>query len=112
MIDGVALGGFNIIDLEKVNKALGIPVIVIVKRRPNLDSIKKALQNLTQSEKRWALIKKLPPVSEIKVPDGKVYYQHIGIEKGQAARIIKSSILRGRTPEAVRAAHLIASGLN
>jgi endonuclease V-like protein UPF0215 family len=111
MIDGVALGGFNIIDLEELNKKTKLPVIAVIRRRPDLNSIKNALNNLSRPKKRWSLIDKLPPVSEMILPDGKVYFQHIGCEKELAIKIIKLSTLRGRIPEPIRVAHLIASGL-
>ena len=111
MINGVALGGFNIVDLEMVNKKTGIPVIAVVNRVPDMESIKKAIKNLTNSKKRWALIEKLPLVSSVKIPDGNVYYQYVGLSKGDAGDIVRDSILRGKVPEPIRAAHLIASGI-
>jgi len=111
MINGVSLGGFNIIDLYKLNKLTGLPVIALIRRKPELADIKKALTNLSNFNKRWSLIEQLPIVSELIVPDGKVYYQFIGLPKTKAESIIKLSILRGRIPEPVRVAHLIAGGI-
>ncbi|MBD3312760.1 DUF99 family protein [archaeon] len=111
MIDGVALGGFNIIDLEKVNKDTGLPVIAVINRKPDLKSIKKAVSRLSRPGKRWALIEKLPPVSKLRLRDGFVYYQYSGLSREAAEDVIKSSTLRGKIPEPVRAAHLIAGGV-
>jgi len=111
MIDGVALGGFNIVDLELVYKETKLPVIAVIRRRPDLNSIKKALNNLSRPKKRWSLIEKLPPVSETELKEGKIYFQHIGLSREDAVKIIKLSTLRGRIPEPVRVAHLIASGI-
>ncbi len=111
MINGVALGGFNIVDLGLVNKKTGLPVIVIVRHEPDLNSIKRALNNLSRPKKRWALIEKLPRVSVMSLPDGKIYFQHIGCPLEAAQKIIKASVLRGRVPEPLRVAHLIAGGI-
>lgn len=111
MIDGVALGGFNIIDLERVNKDTGVPVIAVINRKPDLELIKKAVSRLSKTNKRWSLIEKLPPVSKLKLRDGVVYYQYAGLSREAAEDVIKASTLRGKIPEPVRAAHLIASGV-
>ncbi len=111
MIDGVALGGFNIIDLERVYEETGLPVIAVVRRKPNLKLIKKALNNLSRIKKRWSLIEKLPPVSMMELPDGRIYFQYIGLPLDKTKMIIKLSVLRGRIPEPIRVAHLIASGI-
>jgi len=35
-LDGIAVGGFNVIDVKELNKRTKIPVIVIIRRKPNL----------------------------------------------------------------------------
>lgn len=111
IMDGVALGGFNIVDLERVYEETGLPVIAVINREPDLASIKKAVSNLSSPGKRWALIKKLPSVSRLKLRDGVVFFQYEGLLKKEVEEVIKSSTLRGKLPEPVRAAHLIAHGV-
>ncbi|RLE42544.1 hypothetical protein DRJ19_03925, partial [Candidatus Woesearchaeota archaeon] len=35
MLDGIALGGFNIVDIEELWKAIGIPVMVVMRKYPD-----------------------------------------------------------------------------
>ena len=44
MLDGLAFGGFNLIDIQEVYEKTKLPVIVVVRDKPNLEEIKKALQ--------------------------------------------------------------------
>jgi len=42
-LDGIAVGGFNVIDVKELNKKTKIPVIIIIRRKPNIENIKKTL---------------------------------------------------------------------
>ncbi|MEM0492710.1 MAG: DUF99 family protein, partial [Candidatus Thermoplasmatota archaeon] len=44
MFNGVTLGGFNIVDINMVYNETGIPVITITRDKPDLNSIRRALQ--------------------------------------------------------------------
>ncbi|MCK5902664.1 MAG: DUF99 family protein [Cocleimonas sp.] len=43
MIDGIAVGGFNIIDLPFLSEQLELPCIAIMRRLPNLVAIDKGI---------------------------------------------------------------------
>lgn len=110
-INGVSLGGFNVLDLERISKGLGVPVISLVRRKPVLDDVRKALLKVSDFEKHWVLIKKLPPVNHLDLPDGLVYFQCAGVSPNEAREFIKASVLHGKYPECVRVAHLIGAGI-
>ena len=42
-LDGIALGGFNIVDIKELNEKTKIPVIVVVRHKPDIGAIKKTL---------------------------------------------------------------------
>src|SRR2546429_8258048 len=44
LIDGTAVGGFNVIDIDAVHKAVDRPVITVTRKKPNLDSMETALR--------------------------------------------------------------------
>src|ERR1051325_775885 len=57
MLQGIALGGFNVVDIHELSDRLGIAVLVVVRRRPNLDSIREALLNVVPGgARKWRLI--------------------------------------------------------
>jgi endonuclease V-like protein UPF0215 family len=117
MLDGTTFGGFNIVDMEKINKRTSLPVIAVVRDRPDFDSIRRALGRFSDSASRWELIKKAGPVKPIEVKNPKtgkikkIWFQNRGIEPDIAKRIIKISSTRSFIPEPLRMAHLIAHGI-
>ena len=43
MLQGIALAGFNVIDIAALHRALDLPILVVVRRRPRLDKVRSAL---------------------------------------------------------------------
>jgi len=111
LLDGVALGGFNVVDIEKIYNDTNLPIITITRDKPNFDKIKKALQkNFDDWSDRWDLISK-EELHEIKTKHNPIYVKCAGITINEAKEIIKLSTIRGVVPEPIRVAHLIASGI-
>ncbi len=106
MLDGIALGGFNVIDIRELNKKTRIPVIVIIRQYPDFKKIKNALKKL-KKEERFKLIEKAGQVHKV----GKIYVQLAGINLEKAKNILKITCTRSLIPEPIRTAHLIASGV-
>ncbi|HIP90230.1 MAG TPA: DUF99 family protein [Candidatus Nanopusillus sp.] len=111
MLNGVTFAGFNIVDLEKLYNILGLPVIVVIRKKPNLPEFKKAIMHLDDWKKRWKLIEKLEQPKPINTKYGVIYYQKVGISDDDAKNIIKRTAINSRIPEPVRVAHLIAMGV-
>ena len=116
MLNGITLGGFNIVNIQKLFKETRIPVIAIIREKPDLESIKKALKkNFADSKMRISLISKAGAINSLHIKNlsaqGALHYQKSGIEKSTAEKIIKLTATRSIVPEPLRAAHLICSGL-
>jgi len=112
MIDGITLGGFNIVDIKKLYSETNIPIIVINRKMPDLKSIKVALEkNFDDFEKRWKMILNAGKIKQLKFEKFSVYYQNVGIEDEEAEEIISISIRHAQIPEPLRVAHLIATGI-
>jgi len=111
MIDGVALGGFNIVDIDGLYSATNLPVITITRDEPDFEKIKHALQkNFEDWRERWSLTKK-GELYKVKTLHNPIYVKCAGISIEEAKEIIKLSTIRGVVPEPIRVAHLIASGV-
>jgi hypothetical protein len=112
LIDGVALGGFNIIDAEEVYKKTNFPIITVTRDEPDFNKIKKALKNhFVDWESRWELISK-GELYKIKTKHNPIFVKCWGLTKEEAKEIINLSTIRGVIPEPIRVAHLIASGIS
>ncbi len=106
MLDGIAVGGFNIIDVQKLSKSTRLPVIVVVRDYPDFEKIRAALKKLGM-EKKIKLIEKAGKVIKLE----NVYVQLTNITPEKARQIIKITATHSFLPEPIRAAHIIASGL-
>ena len=111
MTDGIAVGGFNVIDIKKLADLTELPVIVVVRNNPNIDKVKAAIKNVNNHKNKLKLIKSAGKIRSIKVSDGEIYFQCAGIQVPKARQIIKISVTKGHMPEPIRTAHLIASGI-
>ncbi|MEM5799530.1 MAG: DUF99 family protein [Candidatus Aenigmatarchaeota archaeon] len=112
MFKGITIGGFNIIDIEKIHKSIGLPIIVVNRKKPNFEKIYNALKNFKDGKKRWNLIKKAGKIREIKIKTNKnIYVQLKGLSENDAKKIILLTCTSSLIPEPLRIAHMIASAI-
>ncbi len=111
MLDGIAVGGFNVIDIRELADRTRLPVIIVIRNKPNLKRVLSALKNVPNSKEKAKLIAKAGKIREVKVGDGKIYFQCKGIVVSKAKEIIQTAVSRGHMPEPIRTAHLIAAGI-
>ena len=111
MLDGISLGGFNVVDIDEVYSVTNLPVITITRDEPDFEKIKKALQkNFGDWKERLNLIKK-GKLHMVKTLHNPIHVKCVGISIEETKEIIKLSTIRGAIPEPIRVAHLIASGV-
>jgi len=105
-LDGIAVGGFNVIDVRELNKKTNLPVIVVIRRMPDIANIKKTLIKIKKRQK-IKLIQKAGNVVQV----NDIFTQLTGIDFEQAKKILKIVCTRSLVPEPLRLAHLISSGV-
>jgi endonuclease V-like protein UPF0215 family len=111
MLDGVAFGGFNVIDIEKLYRAINIPIITVTREEPDLESIRKALkEHFDDWEERLNIIKS-GKLHKIETQHKPIYVKFIGMDLEEVQEILRLSTVLGAIPEPVRVAHLIATGM-
>jgi endonuclease V-like protein UPF0215 family len=111
MLNGVTVAGFNLVDIQKLNKATGLPIISITQDKPDLDGIHEALKNLSDTEKRWQIIQNEGAIRAIQNKGAKLYVGLAGLDVDDALIVLDTTSTRGSLPEPLRVAHLIASGI-
>jgi hypothetical protein len=112
MLKGITLAGFNLVDIEKLNQDTGLPVVVVMRRLPDMNAIEKALTNLNFKTKRLEIIKKAGQIYEGKVQgDSDIFFQFKGIEEDDARELIRISSMHSNIPEPLRVSHIIATGV-
>jgi endonuclease V-like protein UPF0215 family len=112
MLNGITCAGFNVIDINELSNETRLPVIAVTRGRPNFEKIHEALKNLPNSEERWKTFLNAGEPFEVCTRSGSagIYAQVSGIHKEDAERILKLTSTRSNIPEALRVAHIIASG--
>jgi hypothetical protein len=109
MIDGIALGGFNVVDMDELSSSIGRPVISVTRDTPDEGRVRGALaKHFGDWERRVEIIERHPLV-EVETDYKPVHIKFSGIGEEEAKRIVRGSIVRGCIPEPVRLAHVIAS---
>jgi endonuclease V-like protein UPF0215 family len=108
MLQGIALGGFNVVDVFDLHAQLGLPILVVSRRAPDMDAIRDALlTQIPNGAQKWAIIERLGPMEPLR----HIYVQRVGLTLSQADAVLKQFTVEGHIPEPLRAAHLIAGAL-
>ena len=113
VLDGITFAGFNVVDINELFKRVDLPVIAVTREKPDLVQIKKALENLPEHERRWKAIESAGKIIKVQTRNTEeaVYMQIAGISQKDAEKILRNTSTRSNIPEALRVAHIIASGL-
>ena len=114
MLDGITFAGFNVVNIKELNTKTRLPVIAVTREKPNFTEIREALNNLPENEERWKIIQNTGKMLEVSTrsENEKVYMQLSGILEEDARKILQLTSTRSSVPEALRVAHLIASGIS
>jgi uncharacterized protein len=107
LLDGIAFGGFNVIDLPTLSEQLELPCVAVMRRMPNLVAVEQAIRRLPYPERRLQLLQQA----------GTIYaYPPFFFQVCGACPQVTFSVLQrltdcGKVPEALRLAHLIGAAV-
>jgi endonuclease V-like protein UPF0215 family len=108
LLQGIAVAGFNVIDIQRLCRDLGLPVLAVSRRQPDLAAVRRALLlRVPGGRRKWRLVERAGAPE----PLAGVWVQRAGIEAAPAAALVRRLAVHGRIPEPLRTAHLIASAL-
>ncbi|MGC2048406.1 MAG: DUF99 family protein [Gallionella sp.] len=108
LLQGIAFAGFNVVDLQRLHEATGLPLLVVARYRPDLQAIRKALlEQVPGGARKWRLIEAAGPMETM----AGLYVQRCGITPENAARLLASLQQNSQLPEPLRVAHMIAGGV-
>lgn len=108
LLQGIAFAGFNVVDIHDLNERLGLPVLVVARKEPDLKAIRRALlTRVSGGERKWRLIERAGPME----PVGGLWVQRAGLGLRQSAALLQRHARHGQLPEPLRTAHLIAGGV-
>lgn len=110
LLDGIAFGGFNVVDVNAMAEKTGIPVITVIRKFPDFEKIKITLRKLGM-EKKYALMERAGKPKKVQLKRGSVWFQCASCSEEEAAKIIKMTSTHSFIPEPIRIAHLIGQGV-
>jgi endonuclease V-like protein UPF0215 family len=111
MVDGIALGGFNVIDISALHQRTDVPFATITRDPPDMHAMENALRShFSDWEKRIATIQ-MHPLRELKTDYKSIHIAQVGMPPEEAEELIRRSTVRGALPEPLRIAHLIATAM-
>ena len=107
-LQGITLGGFNVIDIHELAERVSRPVLVVARREPDWPSIHAALAGAVPGGE--AKRARLDRAGAMEAMAG-VWVQRAGIDPDAAEAAILRHRRHGLVPEPIRVAHLIAGAV-
>jgi uncharacterized protein len=108
MLQGIAVAGFNVVDVFELHAATDLPILVVARREPDLISIQRTLTlRIRGGDRKWRIIERLGEMERV----GGLWIQRVGLTPEDAKAIVKRYAVNGKYPEPLRVVHLIASGI-
>jgi uncharacterized protein len=107
LLDGIAFGGFNIVDLPRLAAALARPCVAVMRRLPDLSAVEAAVRRLPRPERRLALLRAAGPIHRA----GGFFFQVQGGDPETTGAALARLTDRGAVPEPLRLAHLVGAAV-
>lgn len=111
MLDGVSLGGFNVLDLDALHAAVEVPLLTVTRDPPDREAIEAALRkHFPDAERRIGLLQR-HPLHRVETAHNPVWVKVVGMGVEDARDLVRATTVRGALPEPLRLAHLIAAAV-
>jgi uncharacterized protein len=107
LLDGIAFGGFNVVDLPRLAHNLQRPCVSVMRKLPDLPAMERAARRLPRPDARLGILRRAGPIHV----SGPFVYQVHGADPRDIAVALRRLTDTGNVPEALRLAHLIAGAL-
>ena len=107
LLDGIAFGGFNVIDLPRLSEQLQLPCVAVMRRMPNLVTVEQAIHRLPHPERRLQLLQQAGTI----YAHPPFFFQVCGACPQVTFSVLQRLTDCGKVPEALRLAHLIGAAV-
>lgn len=107
LLDGIAFGGFNVVDLRALAEALERPCVAVMRKRPDLAAVERAIAALPGAKRKLAALRRAGPIHHA----APFFFQVQGASPEDIARVLPTITDRGHVPECLRLAHVIGTAL-
>ena len=109
LVSGLALAGYNVVDLRRVHEATDRPVLSVTYEESDglEDGIREAFDG-EERDRRLELFRAQPDRQQLLVNDEQVFVRAVGVDESEARDVIRAFTPEGGRPEPVRVARLAA----
>ena len=107
LLDGITMGGMNVLDLPFLHQAVGVPVVAVMRRMPNIDKFKQVIQRIPNASERLRRLEAAGPLYQTE----NAVFQVIGESPEVISLLLPRLTDVGKVPECLRLAHLITSAV-
>lgn len=107
LLDGIAFGGFNVVDLPLLSQRLALPCVAVMRRYPKLAAVEQAIHRLPEPERRLELLRRAGTIYEYPP----FCFQVCGASPQVTYAVLQRLTDCGHVPEALRLAHLIGAAI-
>jgi uncharacterized protein len=110
LLDGAVVGGFNVLDLDRLHRELRVPIVAVTRSRPEFPAIRAALRKWFPRDagRRWSLLRR-HRLFAMPRPGPPLFVAAVGCRRAEAALLVRRTVVRGYVLEPLRIAHLVAS---
>ena len=128
LLQGIAVGGFNVVDIHDLAELLRVGVLVVARKKPDMAAVRRALfsddppnrPRVRGASRKWRLIQAAGEVERLgpsrralrrcaaggqPVIDHRLWVQRAGLSLERARNIVLATTLHGNIPEPLRLAH-------
>jgi uncharacterized protein len=109
LLDGITVGGFNVVDARRLYRATGRPIITVTRKCPDYAAIRAALRRYFPKTlaRRWRAMRALP-LFERSLSGRARFIAAVGCTEEEALALLERTTMRGSWPEPLRVARLVA----
>ena len=111
LLDGAALGGFNVVDIEALHESTGVPAATVTREKPDLAAMERVLRRKLPDWERRLEILRRKELIRVETAHKPLYAAVAGVPPRDLTEAIRRCTIRGALPEPVRVAHLIATAI-
>ena len=111
LIDGTAVGGFNVIDVDALHASIDRPAVTVTRKKPDLAAMESALRRRFDDWQERLRVIQRHAVEAIRTKHGTVWVTYVGASRAEVQEALALTTVRGVLPEPLRVAHLIAAGI-
>lgn len=111
LLDGAAVGGFNVVDVDALHKTIERPVVTVTREKPDLKAIETALRRRFDDWEDRLRQMHRHEVEAVRSRIGSLWVSYVGADRRTVQEALALTTVRGVLPEPLRIAHLVAAGI-